>query len=194
MKDVARRAGVSTTTVSHIINDTRYVSEELCQKVLETIEELNYQPYGLARSLRKKQTKTVGLIIPDNSNPFFAEVSRGVEDTCFDFQYNVIMCNSDSDVEKEINYVNLLIEKGVDGLAFISAGNSRKAIKILTHQNISWVIADRKISGVKADSVIVDNHSGGYQATNYLISIDHRRIGCIAGPFQPTPSAQRLIG
>ena len=84
MKDVALQAGVSTTTVSHIINDTRHVSEELRQKVSDAIAILNYQPHGPARSLRTKQTRTIGIIIPDNSNPFFAEVARSVEDAAFE--------------------------------------------------------------------------------------------------------------
>ncbi|MDJ0782110.1 MAG: LacI family DNA-binding transcriptional regulator [Desulfosarcinaceae bacterium] len=194
MKDVALRAGVSTTTVSHIINDTRYVSEDLRRKVMDAIAALNYQPHGPARSLRTKRTRTIGMIIPDNSNPFFAEVARSVEDAAFDNQYNVILCNSDGSPVKELNYLHLLIEKGVDGLAFISAGKDPRSIDLLSQQSIPWVVADREIPKVKADEVLVDNLDGGLQATHYLLSLGHRRIGCIAGPRQLTPSFERLTG
>lgn len=198
MKDVALQAGVSTTTVSHIINDTRHVSEELRQRVSDAIAALNYQPHGPARSLRTKQTRTIGMIIPDNSNPFFAEVARSVEDAAFENNYSVILCNSDGSVEKELNYVRLLIEKGVDGLAFISAGRDPQSIEMLVRQSIPWVVADREIPGadvdVAVDEVLVENLAGGFKATEYLISLGHKRIGCIAGPFQLTPSAQRLMG
>ena len=194
MKDVALRAGVSTTTVSHIINNTRYVSEDLRQKVMDAIAELNYQPHGPARSLRTKQTRTIGMIIPDNSNPFFAEIARSVEDAAFENQYNVILCNSDGSALKELNYIRLLIEKGVDGLAFISAGKDPQSIELLSHQSIPWAVADREIPSVKVDEVLVDNLDGGFQATEYLISLGHRRIGCIAGPGQLTPSFERLTG
>ncbi len=122
IKDVAERAGVSPTTVSHVLNETRYVSPELAERVWEAVEALNYQPNAVARSLRRKRTHTLGMIIPDNSNPFFAEVARGIEDLCFDLGYNVILCNSDQDREKEQTYIDLLTEKQVDGIVFVAAG------------------------------------------------------------------------
>ena len=176
------------------MNDTRFVSEKLRVKVFKVIQDLNYQPYGLARSLRRKQTQTIGIIVPDNSNPFFAEITRAVEDACFEFNYNVIICNSDGTVEKEANYVNLLIEKGVDGLAFISAGDDAEAINLLRKRNIPWIISDRELPGIDVDTVIVDNYLGGRQATEYLISLGHKKIACISGPSQLSPSAQRSAG
>jgi len=93
IKDVARIAGVSTTTVSHVLNKTRFVSEALLERVNHAIAELNYQPYGLARSLRRKLSGAIGIVIPDNANPFFAEVVRGIEDKCFENGYSVFLCN-----------------------------------------------------------------------------------------------------
>lgn len=194
IKDVAQKAGVSTTTVSHILNDTRFVSEKLRAKVYQAIEDLNYQPHGLARSLRKKRTKTVGMIVLDNSKPFFAEITRAIEDACYSHGYNVIICNSDGDVEKEANYVDLLIEKGVDGLAFISAGDDAEVIELLCKMNTPWIIADRELPAMEVDTVIVDNYAGGRQATEYLISLGHEKIACISGPSQLSPSAQRSAG
>jgi len=191
---VARRAGVSIATVSHVINNTRHVSEELRSRVLAAIAELNYQPSGVARSLRRKQTRTIGMVIPDNCNPFFAEVARGIEDASFDQGYNVILCNSDGDVEKELDYLELLTRKRVDGLVLVSAGASQATVDMLAAQQGAVVIVDREISGLMADLVMTDNRQGGYQATSYLLGLGHRRIACIAGPSPLTPSADRVAG
>ncbi len=194
MKAVADKAGVSTTTVSHVINKTRFVSPEKELRVHEAIKELDYQPNGLARSFRKKRTKTIGLIIPDNTNPYFAEVARGVEDTCFDRGYSVILCNSDRKMEKEINYLELLMEKGVDGIAFVSVGDDKKATDIFGKKRVPKVLLDREIRGLQVDSVLVDNQLGGFLATEYLINMGHRRIACITGPSKLSSSYEREIG
>src|SRR5690348_8705973 len=111
IRDVAELAGVSTTTVSHVINGTRFVSGDLVARVNEAIKALKYQPNALARSLRNKETGTIGMITPDNSNPFFAEVARDIEDICFGLGYNVILCNSDQNPQKEQAYIHLLLVK-----------------------------------------------------------------------------------
>lgn len=194
MRDVAERANVSVTTVSHVINDTRPVSYELRQRVLAAMDELGYQPNRLARSLRRGQTHTIGMIIPDNSNPFFAEVARGVEDTSFKQGYSVILCNSDGDLDKELLYTNVLAEKRVDGILFVAAGLSTERILDLQAQRMPLVVVDRDIPGAAVDSVLTDNARGGWLATRHLIDLDHRRIGCITGPSDITPSADRITG
>jgi LacI family transcriptional regulator len=194
IKDVAKIAGVSTTTVSHVINKTRFVSENLSERVTHAITELNYQPYGLARSLRKKQSGTIGIVIPDNANPFFAEVVRGVEDKCFKSGYSVFLCNSDGEPAKERNYLKLLMEKGVDGLVLVSIGDDRETMELLENREIPKVIVDREISGLHMDSVLVDNQQGGYEAARFLIELGHQKIGCIMGPSNVTPSGQRVKG
>lgn len=194
IKDVARLAGVSTTTVSHVINETRYVSDELRARVLAAMEELNYRPNVLARGLRRGETKTIGLVVPDNSNPFFAEVTRIVEDIGFENGYSVILCNSDGNLEKEAAYVNVLIAKQVDGVIFIAAGSKYEHLHELATAGIPVVVADRDIPQTLADVVLVDNEQGGYDATRYLLSLGHRRIACIAGPSDLTPSADRVHG
>jgi LacI family transcriptional regulator len=194
IKDIARIAGVSTTTVSHVVNKTRFVSEDLRERVIRVIKELNYQPYGLARSLRKKQSGTIGIVIPDNTNQFFAEVVRGIEDKCFKNGYSVFLCNSDGEPAKERNYLKLLIEKGVDGLVLVSAGDDKEAMGLLENRAIPKVIVDRDISGLHMDSVLVDNQQGGYEAANFLIKLGHKKIGCITGPSNVTPSWQRVKG
>jgi LacI family transcriptional regulator len=194
MRDVAERAGVSVTTVSHVINETRPVSDELRRRVLVAMDELGYQPNRLARSLRRGQTHTIGMIIPDNANPFFAEVARGVEDASFENGYSLILCNSDGDLDKELLYTNVLIEKRVDGILFVAAGLSTDRILDLQAQRTPLVIVDRDLPDAAVDSVLTDNAQGGGLATQHLIELGHRRIACITGPSDVTPSADRVTG
>jgi LacI family transcriptional regulator len=194
IKDVARTAGVSITTVSHVLNETRFVSDELRCRVLAAMEELDYRPNILARSLRRGETKTIGLVVPDNSNPFFAEMARTVEDLGFAAGYSVILCNSDDNLAKEAAYIEVLIAKQVDGVLFIASGSSQEHLSELRHAGVPYVVVDREVDGSLADVVLVNNELGGYTATQHLIALDHRRIACIAGPSQLTPSADRVLG
>lgn len=194
IKDVASKAGVSVTTVSHVINKTRFVSEELVERVLLAMEELKYQPNTLARSLRMGETKTIGLIIPDNSNPFFADVSRTVEDIGFERGYSVFLCNSDGLLEKEAAYISMLITKQVDGVVYIPASGSQSHLLSLTSRGIPVVVVDRDIPDLEADVVLIDNEQGGYEATRYLLGLGHKKIACITGPPQLAPSAARVKG
>jgi LacI family transcriptional regulator len=192
--DVAEKANVSITTVSHVINKTRYVSKELTDRVNKAMEELDYQPNSLASSLRSGKTKTIGLIIPDISNQYFAEISRKVEDNGLEHGYSVILCNSDDDYRKERNYLDVLIAKQVDGIAFISAGEYSENLEKAQSSNIPTVIVDRDIKSINSDVVMVDNCKGGYNATEYLIKLGHRKIACITGPSLTNPSAERIDG
>lgn len=196
IRDVAKSAGVSVSTVSHVINKTRFVSEETQTKVLDAMKELKYKPNRLASSLRRKdkRTHTLGLLIPDSANPFFAEVSRGVEDACFEAGYSVFLCNSDDDPQKELNYIEVLLGKQIDGIILVSAGIHNDALALLATNNIPFVLVDREVSGSIIDSVLVNNEEGGCQATEYLIELGHTRIGCIAGPSLINPSAARVQG
>jgi LacI family transcriptional regulator len=194
IKDVAERANVSITTVSHVINKTRYVSDELVARVHKAMEDLDYRPNSLARGLRSGKTKTIGLVIPDISNQFFAEISRKIEDKGFDYDYSVILCNTDDDKNKEKNYIDVLIAKQIDGILFISTGEYTNNLEKTIEFNIPIVVVDRDIDEINADIVLVDNNDGGFKATKYLIELGHQRIACIAGPSQTTPSAQRIAG
>jgi len=194
MSEVAERAGVSVTTVSHVVNQTRPVSPELTNRVQAAMQELGYQPNRLARSLRLGKTLTIGMIIPDGVNPFFAEVARGIEDTGFEHGYSVILCNSDGDLEKELHYTKVLNAKRVDGIIFVAVGVSHEHIQMLQARKLPVVVVDREIPGVNVSTVITDNQKGGWLATNHLIELGHRRIACIAGPNNLTPSAARVTG
>ncbi len=191
--DVAKRAGVSTATVSHVLNGTRYVREETRACVLAAVNELGYRPNRLARSLVRGETHTLGLIIPDQANPFFAELARGVEDTAFERGYNVILCNSYGDLDKELRYQEVLSERQVDGILIVAAGASAEHVQDLQGWGMPVVIVDRDLAGVYADKVLTDNLKGGQLATNHLLQLGHRRIGCITGP-SVTPSSDRVTG
>ncbi len=194
MKDVADLAGVSTTTVSHLLNGTRYVSPDLSERVLEAIKELKYRPYGIARSLRRKESRMIATVIPDNTNPYFAEIARRLEDSCFDAGYNVIVCNSDGSPEKEFRYLELLLEKGVDGIVFVATGRDPDSIEMLREQRLPLVVVDRDVEFTGGDTVLIDNTYGGTIATEYLLEHGHRRLGCISGPCGLRPSMRRVSG
>ncbi len=155
---------------------------------------LNYQPKSMAHGLRPGKTRTIGLVIPDSSNLFFVELARAIENCCFQYGYSVIHCSSDNSVEKEAVYLNVLADKQVDGLIFISAGSSCTAFQRLIDEKVPLVLVDRELPNVSADLVCIDNHLGGYLATQYLIGLGHRRIACISIVPQLTSSIQRVDG
>jgi LacI family transcriptional regulator len=194
MKDVAKLAGVSTTTVSHVINQTRHVNDETKMSVAKAMKELEYRPNILARSLRSGETKTIGLIVPDGSNPFFAEIARQIEDLGYRKGYSVILGNSDNNPDKQTSYINTLLAKQVDGVIFISTGGETSELQLLTENNIPIVVADRDLSLSLTDVVLLDNEKAGYEATRYLLDLGHRCIACITGPDDLSPSMLRLKG
>jgi LacI family transcriptional regulator len=194
MKDVAELAGVSVTTVSHVLNKTRYVDRRLVRRVESAFKSLHYQPNALARGLRRKETRMLGIVVPDNSNPYFAELARSIEDACFECDYNLILCNSDEDAAKERAYLSLLTEKRVDGIIFVTSGEGRSGVEAVLEQNVPVVVLDRELKGTKCDSIVVDNRSGARQATLHLMRGNHRRIGCICGPRNLSSARERLQG
>ncbi|MCL4516385.1 MAG: LacI family transcriptional regulator [Firmicutes bacterium] len=194
IRDIAREAGVSTATVSRVLNDLQSVTEETRRKVLETVNRLGYRPNGLARSLSTKRTGTMGLIISDITNPFFPEIARGVEDVLNAYGYNVILCNTDGHAEKEAAYIRLLVEKRVDGIIFASVRTDKSDLSDLDANGIPWVLAGRTLPGIDRDCVVVDNILGAYQATQHLLQLGHRRIGYVSGPFHVSVNMERLEG
>ena len=194
MRDVARLAGLSISTVSHVINNTRVVSDESRQRVSQAMEELGYRPNALARSLRRQKTTTLGMIVPDSANPFFAEVARGIEDTSFAQNYSVILCNSDGDLKKQLAYTNVLIENRVAGILFVAAGISTELVNDLRRRRVPLVVVDREIPGAEVDTVLTNHAQGGRLATQHLVDLGHKRIACISGSSEVSPSGQRLIG
>jgi LacI family transcriptional regulator len=194
IKEVAVLAGVSSATVSHVINGTRYVSDAVRDQVLNAMKELDYRPNDLARSLRSGITHTLGLIIPDSSNPFFAELGHCIENAAFKAGYSVILCNTENDMRKELLYVDVLTKKLVDGMIFVAAGENADIFKSLVDLDIPVVVMDRNYEGLDLELVSSDNHQGGVLATSHLISLGHTRIGCVSGPSKINPSSKRLDG
>lgn len=194
IKDVAERAGVSPTTVSHTINGTRVVDPATQERVWAAVRELGYRPNGLARGLRRRQTHTIGLIIPDNANPFFADLARSIEDVGFANGYSVILCNSDRSQEKEAAYIEVLLSKQVDGLILASTGDNLDALRQVMLAGLPIVMIPGGLPDVPVDVVMSHEEEAGALAARYLIGLGHRRIGCITGPRDTSASAGRVTG
>lgn len=199
MADIARKASVSVATVSRVINQNVPVDAVTEKRVRSAIDELGYRPNLLARSFRRRVTHTIGLLVPDNSNPFFAEVARMVEDAGYREGYNVILCNSDLSQEKQDAYLDVLVAKQVDGLILVSSGlitpqENQDPIQRVLESGVPCVMIDRDLGELPVDQVLVDNEQGGYLAGRYLTELGHRSMACIVGPSDVTPSAGRFAG
>ncbi|NIG16695.1 ribose operon transcriptional repressor RbsR [Pantoea sp. Cy-640] len=195
MKDVARLAGVSTSTVSHVINNNRFVSEQVRDRVEQAIRELNYAPSALARSLKIKQTRTIGMLLTASSNPFYSEVVRGVENSCYERGYSLILCNTEGDEERMNRSLETLMQKRVDGLLLMCTETHLPSADILNrYPSVPMVMMDWAPFEGRGD-IIQDNALlGGELATQYLIDRGYTRIACIAGPLDKTPARLRLDG
>jgi len=194
IKDVAKHVGVSTATVSHVINKTRFVSDEIKERVLQAIRDLNYQPNAIARSLVKRKTHTIGIIISDILNPFYTAIVRGIEDVTYKSGYSIMLCNTDENVEKEILYIQVLMEKRIDGLVLSTAFQDGVHPLLSQLKGIPLVSIVRKMKGFNPDAVFGDNVGGAYQAIEHFIQLVHRRIGIISGPLGLSSGAERLEG
>ncbi|WP_066073227.1 LacI family DNA-binding transcriptional regulator [Neobacillus soli] len=197
IKDIARKANVSITTVSRVINQkSEGIGDSTRKKVLDIIEELDYRPNSIARSMITKQTNTIGLIIPDIRNPFFPELVRGVEDFANQHAYNVFLCNTDGEPKRELEYISLMKEKNVDGIIFTysCAETIHQLEEIVLDQKIPLVLLDRGVDDQKFSGVSIDNEKAGYLATKHLLDLSHTKIGCITGPAQFPNSKDRLNG
>lgn len=194
MKEVARQAQVSASTVSHVLNGTRKVSEETRERVAQTIEDLGYQPNLLAKSFKTQKTFTIGLLISDIQNPFFTSVIRGVEDVALSRGYHLFLCNTDEDPVREDAYITELSNKRVDGLIVASAASRNNYASWLRLENIPFVFMDREVEGMEADVIRVDNYLGTRLIAEHLVSLGHERIGMISGPMDKSSGYERHQG
>ncbi|BDH47758.1 ribose operon repressor [Salmonella enterica subsp. enterica serovar Choleraesuis] len=195
MKDVARLAGVSTSTVSHVINNDRFVSDAIRSKVEQAVESLNYAPSALARSLKVSQTKTIGMLISASSNPFYSELVRGVERSCFERGYSLVLCHTDGDEQRMNRNLETLLQKRVDGLLLLCTETHQPSADIIRrYPSIPIVMMDWAPYDGLSDLIQDNSLLGGELATRYLIDKGYTRIACIAGPQDKTPSRQRLEG
>jgi len=195
VKHIAKAAGVSLGTVSHVINNNAPVRPEMRRRVLEAIRKLGYQPSLLARGLRSNRTSIIGMVIPDITNPFFPAVVRGVEDVAFQNSFRLILCNTDNDAAKEKAYLRELHSYRMAGLILIPSVNSPIAERPdLEMGDVPVICLDRCPEDWNSDSVTVDNEQGAFAATTHLIQLGHRALAMIAGSMQLTNSAARVRG
>jgi len=198
IKDVALKADVSVTTVSHVVNDTRHVSAKVRERVELAIRELGYVPNAMARSLKSNTTSTLGMLIPNSSNPYFAEIVRIVEDRCFGAGYTLVLCNTDDEPHRQSVYLQVLAERRIDGLIVVSTGagtdHSDSLAKQLHGLRVPTVLVDREIADPACDLVETAHMQGGLLAVRHLLSLGHKRIACIGGPVSVMPSEQRIEG
>lgn len=193
MKDIARLAQVSTSTVSHVINGSRFVSDEIREKVMRIVAELNYTPSAVARSLKVRETKTIGLLVTATNNPFFAEVMAGVEQYCQQHQYNLIIATTGGDAKRLQQNLQTLMHKQVDGL-LLMCGDSRFQADIELTISLPLVVMDWWFTELNADKILENSALGGYLATKALIDAGHRKIGIITGNLKKSVAQNRLQG
>lgn len=176
IRDVAKAADVSVATVSHVINRNYFVSEHLIKRVNKAIKDLNYSPNLVAGSLRRKKTGTIGLIVPDNSNPFFAELSKNIENSTYLLGYNIFICNSSYDIKRELNNLDMLISKRVDGILIIPETNEDTLIEKAKNSGIPLVLIERNFPNLFLDKILINHFKAGYESANYLIGLGHKKI------------------
>jgi LacI family transcriptional regulator len=193
--EVADRARVSIATVSNVIRGTKRVSPALQDRVNQAIRELDYYPNEIARSLKVKQTRMLGMVLPDITNPFFPEMMRGAEDRAFERGYFLVTANTDEQIGRERKIVSALRSYRVDGILLAAApGKETSHIRGAMQAGIPVVCLDRTVSGIKADAVVLDNVHGSHECVRHLISIGHKRIGIITGSLDVPTGRERLRG
>ncbi len=180
-KDVALRAGVSPAVVSFVLNPgSRPVAPETRERVLAAIADLGYRPNALAQALRRGGSRTLGLVQPDQTNPFFGELSQALENHALQHGYSLLVGTSADEEEREVRYVQTFLDRQVDGLILVDSGAPR-ALDIAAHSDIPFVLVDRVAEIPSYSSVRTDGRAGARQATEHLLTLGHTRIGCIAG-------------
>ncbi len=197
LKDIAQQAGVSTALVSYVLNGKEKesrVGHEIALKIKKIAKELNYQPNHLAKSLRSGKTYTIGLIIADLSNPFFANIARIVEDEARHNGYTVIIGSSDENAEKSWDLLNVLLNRQVEGFIIVSSENAENQIYYLKEKNIPFVLLDRHFSEIQTDFVTINNFKASYDAGIHLLQRGYRNIGMIAYKSQLFHMKERIRG
>ena len=179
IKDVAKEAGVSIATVSRVLNDVDVVNEETKKKVKEAIKKLGYRPNIVARSLKTQKTRTIGILVPDISSQFYPEVVRGAEDVANIYDYNIMLCNSDLDIEKEKEYLKVLKEKMVDGVIYMSSSLKEEIIDLINELQVTTVLVETKDERGILPSVTIDSKLAASEVTKYLLDKGNKKIAFI---------------
>jgi LacI family transcriptional regulator len=194
MADVAREAGVSLMTVSRAINGKEGLSEATRDRIQAIVDRLGYRPSVIARSLVTDRTATIGLVVIDNSNPFFSEVARGVEHEAYAQGYNVFLCNTEEDIEREQAVLRSLEEKRVDGVILCSPRSDEKVLRAALEQHAAVVLINRRLADMRLGTVLVNDEEGGRICTEHLLNRGHRAIGFLSGPSRSYSGQARARG
>jgi len=194
IKDVAKKAGVSTATVSRVLGHFPGVRDKTRKKVLKAVSELNYEINAVARSLRQRKTNSIGIIVGNVLSQFYSMIAKSVEDTANKFGYHTILCNGDENPQKELEYLRILKSNRVDGIILVPTGKNSEYIQHLINSRTKVVLLDRLIEGIDCDAVLVDNANGAYKAVKHLIDQGYRKIGIVNGYLDRTTGAERLKG
>ncbi|MEC0202794.1 LacI family DNA-binding transcriptional regulator [Paenibacillus lautus] len=198
IKQVAAAAEVSTATVSRVLNDSDYVSDEIKERVMAAVNQLNYRPSAIARSLKQDRTYMIGIVVPDISNPYFMGISRGIEDIVGKEGFQLIFCSSDENPDKERRLLKLMQEKRVDAVVLATSGGNDPAIQQLADSKMPIVLVDRKPdspeAGLSLDLVAEDNTEGASRLTRKLLEDGHTAIGVVNGPTRSSTGRERLDG
>lgn len=192
--DVARQAGVSIATVSKVINRSGKISEKTRERIGSIMAEMGFVPNLVASALSNKKTYMIGLLIPDISNPYFAELSRHIEDRAQEHGYHIVICNTDNRVDKEKEYLTFLQQKGVDGILLATGASMPHTLDTLQERKIPITLIAREVPHFSVNTVLVDDFLGGFLAASHLLEYGHRDIGIIVESLELASSRQRLEG
>jgi LacI family transcriptional regulator len=194
IKEVADQAGVSVATVSRVVNKTGYVSLDLQERVQEAMRALNYRPSALARSLRRQETQTIGILVPQLDQPFFSALAFAAEKALFSSDYRALICSAEERRDKEDAYIEMLMRQRVDGVILVPTGQSSDNVRRLLDEGVPVVLVDRDLPNLSINRVMCDNRRGGAQAIEHLLALGHQRIGVIGGPEYSESIIERMNG
>ncbi len=194
IRDIAKLTGFSRSTVSRVLTDSPRVDPETRKKILQTIKEINFSPNGIARSLVKGHTNLIALIIGDIANPFYAELTKAIEQVLYARGYMIVLCHSNYENEKEEKYIEAAKEYNFTGIIMVTATETETLVDKLKTIRCPLVLVNRYLPSFNTDTVLADNYKGGYLATKHLIVLGHKHIGHICGPQTSTASEERLRG
>jgi LacI family transcriptional regulator/LacI family purine nucleotide synthesis repressor len=192
IRDVAKLAGVSTTTVSHVLNKTRFVSAEGKAKVEDAVMQLNYVPNTVARSLKGGSSRVLGMLVTDSNNPFYADLIQWVDQVAYRHGYNLILCNTQGNIERAKDYMSMLSQRRVDGMLMMSS--DARQLPVSSYGTMPMVMMDSGPDRAGYDRILDDSEQGGYMATKHLLQAGHRCIGLLAGPLEKSNSQNRIAG
>jgi DNA-binding LacI/PurR family transcriptional regulator len=195
IKDVAREAGVSISTVSHSLSGKRPISEPTRRRVLEAVERLGYRPNWNARSLVSGRTRVIGLVVADISNPFYPTAARGVEDVAIERDYSLVICSTDGNERREREYIDVLEARQVDGIVYMAGlGSNRRLAELVARGGIPVVTADERLRDLDLPGVFLMNERAGAMVADHLAALGHTRLGFIGGPRHLPTVGERLAG